>query len=442
MPDSILSFGAANVSQGRLFWRGVWSSLVTYNPNDAVAYNGSAYIALAGSLNVLPTVTTSWGVMVSSGSVTSVAGRVGVITLSSSDLTDKDSPSGVAGLDASGFLKASEATTNVNAQVGTTYTIVSGDRGKLVTLTNASSVAVTVPAASGSFAAGFFCEVSNLGAGVVTLTPTGTIDGAASLTLKQFQSITLTSVGGNWVCLRSRPALPVTSAVSHQFVTAVAADGSVTQAQPAFSDISGTVAASQLPNPSASTLGGVESISAVTSKWINAISTSGVPSATQPSITDLAVGTSANLASILSDETGTGSAVFATSPALVTPSIGIATAQRLVVSQGTALTTGKVGSLTGFGSTASVSSVVGKDGLFVVNISCSGTGQATNASFVLTFADAAYALAPIAICCRGDGNAPSGAFIFATTTTTIQVAIAGTPVAGNIYSFQVFVPGR
>jgi hypothetical protein len=222
----------------------------------------------------------------------------------------------------------------------------------------------------------------------------------------------------------------------------VSTGAAITVAQLAFSDLSGSVAASQLPNPSASTLGGVESIAAVTSKWINAISTSGVPSATQPSITDLAVGTSANLASILSDETGTGSAVFATSPALVTPSIGIAAAQRLIVSQGTALTTGKVGSLTGFGSTASVSSVVGKDGLFVVNISCSGTGQATNASFVLTFADAAYALAPIAICCRGDGNAPSGAFIFATTTTTIQVAIAGTPVAGNIYSFQVFVPGR
>lgn len=44
---------------------------------------------------------------------------------------------------------------------------------------------------------------------------------------------------------------------------------------------------SVLPNPSASTLGGIESITSVTHKWINSISTSGVPSQTQPSCGDL-----------------------------------------------------------------------------------------------------------------------------------------------------------
>jgi len=48
-----------------------------------------------------------------------------------------------------------------------------------------------------------------------------------------------------------------------------------------------TIAGSDLPNPSASTLGGVQSLAAVTSKWINTISTSGVPSATQPAFTDI-----------------------------------------------------------------------------------------------------------------------------------------------------------
>ncbi len=42
-----------------------------------------------------------------------------------------------------------------------------------------------------------------------------------------------------------------------------------------------------LPNPSASTLGGVESLASVASKWINQISTAGVPSATQPAFTDI-----------------------------------------------------------------------------------------------------------------------------------------------------------
>jgi hypothetical protein len=44
---------------------------------------------------------------------------------------------------------------------------------------------------------------------------------------------------------------------------------------------------SDLPNPSSSTLGGVQSLASVASKWINTISTSGVPSATQPAFTDI-----------------------------------------------------------------------------------------------------------------------------------------------------------
>lgn len=42
-----------------------------------------------------------------------------------------------------------------------------------------------------------------------------------------------------------------------------------------------------LPNPSSSTLGGVQSVAAQTSKWINSISTLGVPSLTQPAFTDI-----------------------------------------------------------------------------------------------------------------------------------------------------------
>ena len=49
----------------------------------------------------------------------------------------------------------------------------------------------------------------------------------------------------------------------------------------------GTLGAARLPNPSASTLGGVESFTAVSHQWINTISTSGVPSATQPACADL-----------------------------------------------------------------------------------------------------------------------------------------------------------
>lgn len=77
------------------------------------------------------------------------------------------------------------------------------------------------------------------------------------------------------------------ASVSHQWINAISTSGVPSSTQPAFTDISGSVAASQLPNPSASTLGGIESYGSVSHQWINAISTSGVPSSTQPSYTDL-----------------------------------------------------------------------------------------------------------------------------------------------------------
>jgi hypothetical protein len=95
----------------------------------------------------------------------------------------------------------------LNAQVGTTYTVVSTDLGKIITLTNSSPIAVTIPIASTSgFGAPFYTSFSNQGAGLVTLTPTtSTIDGGASLTLKQFQSVDIVTDGTNYFTLRGRP---------------------------------------------------------------------------------------------------------------------------------------------------------------------------------------------------------------------------------------------
>ena len=77
------------------------------------------------------------------------------------------------------------------------------------------------------------------------------------------------------------------AAVGSKWINTISTSGVPSATQPAFTDISGSVAAAQLPNPSASTLGGIQSLAAVASKWINTISTSGVPSATQPAFTDI-----------------------------------------------------------------------------------------------------------------------------------------------------------
>jgi hypothetical protein len=87
----------------------------------------------------------------------------------------------------------------INVQTGTTYTILTNDYGQMVTFNNPGAVAVSLPAASG---AGFFpfnTLLKNIGAGVVTVTPTtSTIDGAASLTLTVGQSAMVISDGTNY----------------------------------------------------------------------------------------------------------------------------------------------------------------------------------------------------------------------------------------------------
>jgi hypothetical protein len=87
---------------------------------------------------------------------------------------------------------------------------------------------------------------------------------------------------------------------------ALAGPVSGSNAAPTFRALVGA----DLPNPSASTLGGIESFTATANQWINAISTSGVPSGSQPAASNLSNGT-----------TGSGAVVLATSPTLATPSL-------------------------------------------------------------------------------------------------------------------------
>lgn len=77
------------------------------------------------------------------------------------------------------------------------------------------------------------------------------------------------------------------AAVSSQWIRQISTSGVPTASQPAFTDISGTLAAAQCPTPTASTIGCVQSLTSTASRWINAISTAGVPSTSQPAFSDL-----------------------------------------------------------------------------------------------------------------------------------------------------------
>jgi hypothetical protein len=75
---------------------------------------------------------------------------------------------------------------------------------------------------------------------------------------------------------------------------------------------SGTLPAGRLPNPSASTLGGIQSAAAVSNQWINSISTSGVPALSQPSFSNLSGSWACSQAAALTGDVTTSAGGCAT----------------------------------------------------------------------------------------------------------------------------------
>lgn len=132
---------------------------------------------------------TSWGIKgSSSGTTTLVASAVASGTLTLPAITDT-----VVSLTATQTLTNKTLTSptintptindarqniTLNAQTGTTYTLVLTDNGRLVTLNNASPITLTVPLNSSvAYATGAIINIQQIGAGQVT------IEGASGVTI-------------------------------------------------------------------------------------------------------------------------------------------------------------------------------------------------------------------------------------------------------------------
>jgi hypothetical protein len=101
------------------------------------------------------------------------------------------------------YLRRVDGKLITNAQTGTTYTVLHSDHFRLVTLNNASAIAVTLPQATTAFGKGFTTIFYCLGAGEVTITPTtSTIGGASTLLLQKNQAAIVVSDGTNYDAIR------------------------------------------------------------------------------------------------------------------------------------------------------------------------------------------------------------------------------------------------
>lgn len=97
-----------------------------------------------------------------------------------------------------------------------------------------------------------------------------------------------------------------------------------------------------LPNPSASTLGGVQSLGAVSHQWINSISTAGVPAASQPAVGDISgigAGVPAALGNALSAAGGVSSTIASGASAMGTGVISSGTCATAVTTSAPGIAT-------------------------------------------------------------------------------------------------------
>jgi hypothetical protein len=100
------------------------------------------------------------------------------------------------------WIEQDDTTLSFNAQTGTTYTLVIGDLGKMVTLSNASGITLTLPPSV--FSTGNQINIQQIGAGQVTLaqgagvtiTSTGATVSAPKLR-KQYSAATIICTASN-----------------------------------------------------------------------------------------------------------------------------------------------------------------------------------------------------------------------------------------------------
>lgn len=198
-------------------WTGATVATAILQDGTAVATNFTSATPVAGTLTLsltdtqtttLGVATYRWWVSVTKSSATRswIAGTLsvvepgwgGVSTSSASLAITTGSVSIAMTGQVTGAQGQWDTAQTINAQTGTSYSLVAGDVGKLVTLSNASAVTLTVPSGLG-WSNGTRVDLVQLGAGQVTVAASGTtINSTPGLKLRaQYSAATLIQTATN-----------------------------------------------------------------------------------------------------------------------------------------------------------------------------------------------------------------------------------------------------